>query len=342
MKKIIFKTIIGSQAYGTSTKNSDLDIKGVYIQDIDDIISFNYLEQFEVTKDECYFEVRRFLQLLESANPTVLEMLFMPKDCVLENSAEFELISKNREKFLTKRCYHSFAGYAIAQIKKAKALDKKMNWEQDRIERKLPLEFCYMYLNGKTYPAAEYLKSKNLIVENCGLVKLNHLKDCYALYYSKKEGIYNGLFSENGNDVKLSSVLKGENPIGMMYFNKENYSKHCKDYLEYTEWLNSRNVQRYVDIKGHNQKIDGKNLLHCRRLLDVAAEIAELKTINVRRPNAEYLLKIRKGEVDLETIILNAEEDILKLDELYKKSDLPDEVDHEFVNELLLEIRHLK
>ena len=342
MKKIIFKTIVGSQAYGTSTKNSDLDIKGVYIQDIDDIISFNYLEQFEVNKDECYFEVRRFLQLLESANPTVLEMLFMPKDCVLENSAEFELIFKKREKFLTKRCYHSFAGYAIAQIKKAKALDKKMNWEQDRIERKLPLDFCYIYLNGKTYSAFEYLESKNLKVENCGLVKLNHLKDCYALYYSEKEGIYNGLFSENGNDVKLSSVLKGENPIGMMYFNKENYSKHCKDYLEYTEWLNSRNVQRYVDIKGHNQKIDGKNLLHCRRLLDVASEIAELKTINVRRPNAEYLLKIRKGEVDLETIILKAEEDILKLDELYKKSDLPDEVDHEFVNELLLEIRHLK
>ena len=297
MKKIIFKTIVGSQAYGTSTKNSDLDIKGVYIQDIDDIISFNYLEQFEVSKDECYFEVRRFLQLLESANPTVLEMLFMPKDCALENSAEFELISKNREKFLTKRCCHSFAGYAIAQIKKAKTLDKKMNWEQDRIERKLPLEFCYIYLNGKTYPATEYLKSKNLIVENCGLVKLNHLKDCYALYYSKKEGIYNGLFSENGNDVKLSSVLKGENPIGMMYFNKENYSKHCKDYLEYTEWLNSRNVQRYVDIKGHNQKIDGKNLLHCRRLLDVAAEIAELKTINVRRPNAEYLLKSEKEKL---------------------------------------------
>ena len=67
--------MVGSQAYGTATPNSDQDFKGVFIQHEDDILGFNYVEQYEVSKDECYYEVRRFLQLLQSANPTVLEML---------------------------------------------------------------------------------------------------------------------------------------------------------------------------------------------------------------------------------------------------------------------------
>ena len=342
MEKIIFKTIVGSQAYGTAGPNSDIDIKGIYMQDIDELITFGYKEQYEVSKDETYYELRRFLQLLESANPTVLEMLFMPANCVLIQSPEFELISKNRLNFLTKRCHLSFAGYAIAQIKKAKSLDKKLNWEDTRIERKDAIDFCYVYVDGTTYAANQFLKNNNFSQEKCGMVKLNHIKDSYALYYSDTQGQYKGVFSKQGNEIKLSSVAVTEKPLAMLYFNKEGYSRHCKDYLEYTEWLANRNTQRYVDIAGHNQKIDGKNLLHCRRLLDMALEIAEHKTLTVSRPNAEYLLKIRKGEVDLETIINQAEEDIVKLEELYKNSDLPEAVSHEFVNELLLEIRHFK
>lgn len=64
--KILLKAIVGSQAYGTNTAGSDIDYKGVYAQPIEDLIGFNYKEQIEVSKDEAYFEVRRFLQLLQS------------------------------------------------------------------------------------------------------------------------------------------------------------------------------------------------------------------------------------------------------------------------------------
>ena len=125
----------------------------------------------------------------------------------------------------------------------------------------------------------------------------------------------------------------------ILYFNKEGYSTHCKDYREYTEWLRNRNTQRYVDIQGHNQQIDGKNLLHCRRLLDMAAEIAVAHRLIVQRPNADYLLQIRRGEVPLEEIIAQAERDLEKLELLYAKSSLPDEVDPDFINDLLLNVR---
>lgn len=338
---IIFKTTVGSQAYGTATPTSDQDFKGVYVQAADDILSFNYCEQIEVSKDECYYEVRRFLQLLQSANPTVLEMLYMPADCVLQQSKAFDLIVENRHKFLTKKCLQSFGGYAVAQIKKAKGLDKKMNWERQRVVRKTILDFCYVYENGKTRSLEAFLTANNYCQEQCGLVKLDHFRDCYALYYEETAGFYKGISSENGNDVRLSSVPKGKQPLTVLYFNKEGYSTHCKDYLEYSEWLENRNTQRYVDIKGHQQQIDGKNLLHCRRLLDMALEIAVQKQLVVRRPNADYLLQIRRGEVDLESIIGQAEKDIEQLEKWFITSDLPEDLDKEWVNELLLQIRHL-
>ncbi|MFY7911646.1 MAG: DNA polymerase beta superfamily protein [Emticicia sp.] len=338
--KIIYKAIVGSQAYGTNTQNSDVDFKGVYAQLVDDLIGFNYKEQIEVSKDECYYEVRRFLQLLQSANPTMLELLYIPDDCVIEKHPAFELIIENKHRFLTKKCLHSFGGYAVAQIKKAKGLDKKLNWEQDKVVRKTPFDFCYVYEDGKTTTLLHYLDKNKLSEAQCGLVALNHFKDCYALYYDFSGDLgYRGIVSEKGNEVKLSSIPKDEKPLCIMNFNKEGYSSHCKDYVEYETWLKNRNVQRYVDIQYHQQQIDGKNLLHCRRLLDMAKEIATEKTIIVRRKNAQDLLKIRRGEINLAEFMQTAEEEITALTKLFEESDLPNEVDTDFVNALLLEVR---
>jgi len=390
-QRIIFKAKVGSQSYGTSIPTSDIDYKGVYIQNPDEILTFGYKPQIEVSKDECYYEVRRFLELLQTANPTVLEMLWSPLDCIEVDSPEFDLIRQNKEMFLTQKCKHSFGGYAVAQIKKAKGLDKKMNWEMDRVTRKTPIDFCYIYEEGKTKPLTKWL-NENILSEKfngtiitktkdsswinkffaklgffskidneiklqqkwCGLVALDHFRDCYALYYDRNAAIaeyfgedcnplgFHGIQMDDSNDVRLSSVPKGILPETIVFYNKDGYSMHCKDYLEYQTWLEERNTQRYVDVQGHNQKYDGKNLLHCRRLLDTAMEIPRDKNINVRRPNADYLLKIRRGEVSLEEIIGVAEEDLKRLDDIYAACDLPSNCDMEAVNNLLLKIRHFQ
>jgi hypothetical protein len=350
---IIFRAIVGSQAYGTSTPTSDTDYKGIYLQSVDDLISFNYKEQIEIGKDETLYEVRRFLQLAQSANPTILELLFSPDDCIIINSPQYQLLKSHRDKFLTKLCANSFGGYAIAQIKKAKGLDKKMNFEKERIERKTPLDFCYVYdeQRGTTEPLTLWLKrNSHMKQDHCGLARLNHIKDCYALYYDwgatyenargrMNEKGFRGIIGEDSNELRLSSIPKDISPETLLYFNKDGYSMHCKDYKEYQDWLQNRNTQRYVDSTTHGQKIDGKNLMHCRRLLDMSMEIATEGKILVRRPNASDLLKIRRGEVNLGELISKAEEDIKTLDSLFSKSSLPDDVDKKWVNDLLLEIR---
>lgn len=335
---IIFKAVVGSQSYGTSTPESDIDYKGIYIQDNNEILSMRYKEQFQVSKDECYFEIRRILELMASANPTVIELLFSPDDCIIVDSPQYRKLREVRDKFLTKKCGDSFGGYAVAQIKKAKGLDKKMNWEKERIERKDVMDFCWVAVDEGSIPLKEWLEIFGHKQEDCGLTAIDHMTDCYHLYLSHGDK-FKGVIVEDSNQLRLTAVPKGYTPDAVVYYNWREYSKHCREFREYQEWLECRNTQRYVDVENHNQKIDGKNLMHCRRLLDMAMEIAETGTLTVKRPNAEYLLQIRKGKVSLEEVIDQAEADLKKLDDLFKNCSLPDEIDKDFVNDLLLELR---
>ena len=348
--EIIFQTIVGSQSYGTAIEGSDVDRKGVYIQDPQDVYVNGYKEQLEITKDETYYEIGRFLSLLQTGNPTMLELLYAPKDCIEYCSPIFQKVIDSRDIFITKALRFSFGGYAIEQIKKAGGLQKKMNWEKEKIERKAVEDMCYVYqlpqestvfhieYKSSAIPLNRWLADNGCEKGKCGLVKLEHFRDCYLLFYGDAPffGISSG---ENANDVCISIVPKQFSPLAMLFFNRDAYSIHCKEYREYTAWLEKRNTQRYVDIKGHGQKIDGKNILHCVRLIETAMEIPASKAINVRRPNAEYLIGIRKGKYDLKTLLTKCEADIQSLDSLFVNSDLPEKVDKNAVDKLIKQIK---
>jgi hypothetical protein len=141
------------------------------------------------------------------------------------------------------------------------------------------------------------------------------------------------------NQLRLSSIPKGEIPICNIIYNKDSYTIHCKDYKEYQEWLENRNETRYVETKEHGQRIDGKNMMHCMRLIRMAQEIGAGKGIQVRRSDREYLLSIRRGEIDLETLIEMADQAIEEMDNIFDNSDLPKKVNPELVNTLLIKIR---
>lgn len=350
---LIFRCIVGSTVYGTNTPESDIDYKGVFVQTVQSILVDGLLEQVEISKDEVYFEVSRFLHLAKSANPTILELLYIPDEYILYKTAEFDEIVKHKEIFLTKKCQKSFGGYAIAQIKKADGLDKKMNWKRDEVKRKTPLDFCFVYNNGNSIPLMKYLSNitmgdEQYALKYLGASRINNMRDMYSLYLDfdnyKSGGVskFKGLSVDNSNQLRLDDVTEKEQReyITIFSYNKDGYSMHCKEYREYNEWLKNRNTQRYVDVDEHGQQIDGKNVMHCRRLLDVAMEIPVLKTINVRRPNRERLLEIRKGKnVNLRQIIEQAESDLKKMDVLYESSTLPDEVDDNIVRNILFRIR---
>jgi hypothetical protein len=148
-----------------------------------------------------------------------------------------------------------------------------------------------------------------------------------------------GVSSSESNALRLSSIPKGETSICNIIYNKDAYTQHCNDYKSYQTWLNERNEARWVDVKSHGQKIDGKNMMHCKRLMQMSREIAEGKGIIVRRENAKELISIRKGEIDLQTLIDSVELEIVEIDKLFTNSKLPDSVDNNFIHELIVKIR---
>lgn len=379
--KPLFLVVRGSHAYGTNIETSDVDYAGVFIQSLDDILGNKYVEQVNDDKNDIViYEIRRFLELLGKNNPTVLELLNTPEDCIVYKDPVFDMILENRDQFITKVCARSFGGYATTQINKSKGLNKKQNWEKDKVARKDLLDFCYVIEGEKSIPWKVW-NNGTYEEKFIGAVNIPHARDTYALFYDtvgemchsekfsdlernqikavlkdadKPMGLgYKGLVNtghedEDGkinygisNQLRLSSIPKGEKVIATIVYNKDGYSEHCKDFKEYEEWLEKRNTQRWVDVKSHGQQIDGKNMLHCVRLVDMSREIAEGKGIIVRRPNAEQLLAIRRGEVDLQSLIDYVEKEIVDIDRIFKESNLPDEVSEELINDLLIKIRKI-
>ena len=82
-----------------------------------------------------------------------------------------------------------------------------------------------------------------------------------------------------------------------------------------------------------------KNMMHCMRLIRMSQEIGRGEGIIVRRPDREYLLSIRRGEIDLDSLIDTAELEIKEMDKIFEESDLPKGIDPELVNTLLIKIR---
>ena len=348
---IIFKALVGSHSYGTNVEGSDMDYKGVFIQTPEDVLVSGYTPQYEVSKDETYYEIRRFIELCCTGNPTMLELLFTPEDCIIYKDPLFDRILEHKQKFLSKTCKLSFGGYAYSQISKAKGLDKKMNWENSKVTRKDILDFCYIITSSGTTPLKKWMETYAYLEREMHLLdqkswaasKIPNARDMYFIFPKHKPELeYYGIVNadHSSNELRLTSIPISEMDNGFpMSFNKDGYMEHCKDYKSYTTWLAERNTQRYVDVDSHGQLIDGKNLLHCYRLIETAIEIARDKTINLRRPNAAFLIEIRKGEHNLQTLLDNAKVKIEELNAAFDASDLPDNVDMDFFLDLVIKIR---
>jgi predicted nucleotidyltransferase len=357
--KLLFRGIVGSQSYGLATETSDTDYKSIYLQSEEDILSNNYVGQIDIDKDDVAYELRRFLELVSTGNPNVLELLFLPEHCIINTSPEYEYLRENREVFLTKQCYYTYSGYAKTQLQKASGINKKFNWEENRIERKNIQDFSKIIdrQNGKTFLFKDWLKDNEYAPEQIGLTSIDGFRDCYRLYTDDIKWVsdnhrfagidletrgYKGFGDENSNEPRKSEIeqYRINDWKGIVYFNREAYSTHCKEYREYENWLKNRNENRVATNKQHGQKFDSKNILHLVRLIMTAQEIPTENKINVdRTKNREYLLNIKKGNVDLKSIIEEWGQKAKDLEQLYLNSNLPEKVDINFTKQLELKIR---
>lgn len=334
---LLFDAVVGSHAYGTAVETSDEDRRGVFVAPTSFLQGLDAIEQVnDGRSDQVYYEVGRFVELLLKNNPNVLELLAIPDDCLRVRHPVFGLLTMDL--FLSKRCLVTFGEYAMGQIQKARGLNKKIVNPQPESRRTL-LEFCHVPEGQGSVPVVEWLADRGIEVGQCGLTSVSGTADLFALYH-EPSATYRGLVSPKDPDAfQFSSVPISAKPLAWMHCNRDAFRNHCKAHREYWEWVEQRNEARYQTNAEHGRGYDSKNLLHTLRLLDMAEEIATEGVLRVRRPNRDFLLKVRAGEFDYETLVGQAEEQLERVKQAFANSSLPEDPDRAAVNQILIQIR---
>lgn len=163
-KQLHYEVIMGSFAYGVSSDASDTDIYGFCVPAKNVIFPHtnpNYIHLFDrVPKnfeqwttgenpviDESYkpprtfditiFNIVKYFKLCHDGNPNMIDSLFVPRRCITHMTEIGNLVRENRKLFLSKKCWHTFKGYAYSQL-------QKMNHKQPEGKRvKLVEKFGY-------------------------------------------------------------------------------------------------------------------------------------------------------------------------------------------------------
>lgn len=115
---VIYRCVVGSRAFGLDHKNSDTDLRGIYLPPADIHWSlYGIPEQLENdANQECYWELQKFIILALKANPNILECLYTPMVQKVTPIAE-ELLAQ-KEIFLSQLAYQTYNGYVMSQFKK--------------------------------------------------------------------------------------------------------------------------------------------------------------------------------------------------------------------------------
>ena len=115
---VIYRCVVGSQAFGLSNDASDVDRRGIYLPPSELHWSlYGVPEQIENNDtQEAYWELQKFMVMALKANPNILECLHTP---IVEHATPLaEELLASRAVFLSKLIYQTYNGYVMSQFKK--------------------------------------------------------------------------------------------------------------------------------------------------------------------------------------------------------------------------------
>ena len=117
--KLVFLTLGGSHAYGTSTPTSDIDIRGCALNSKSDLLGLTSFDQvMEPVTDTTVYSFNKLVNLFLNANPNAIEMLGCKSEHYLMFSPIAQEMIDNRKMFLSRRAVNSFGGYANQQLRR--------------------------------------------------------------------------------------------------------------------------------------------------------------------------------------------------------------------------------
>ncbi|RFM18567.1 hypothetical protein C1145_20600 [Clostridium botulinum] len=101
---IILLTTGGSYAYGTNVENSDLDIRGIATERIEELLGLSLFEQFENKEtDTTIYALNKVIKLMLNNNPNIIELLGTRDDHLFICNQYGKLLRDNVNLFLSKK-----------------------------------------------------------------------------------------------------------------------------------------------------------------------------------------------------------------------------------------------
>jgi len=113
----ILRCIVGSQVYGLSTPESDIDYKGIYMSHKEQVVGIiRETETRRFGPDDHNYSLRHFARLAVKCVPNVIELQWCDDEMVILCTKEGKALRDNRGLFLSQRCIAPYIGYAQGQI----------------------------------------------------------------------------------------------------------------------------------------------------------------------------------------------------------------------------------
>lgn len=307
----------GSHLYGTSTPQSDTDIKGVFLPSTRDILLQQVKPMISQSRSKEYgekntaedidreaYSLQRYLELLSQGQTVALDMLFAPDWAMIDRPAPAWLEVKNMAPKLITKGATSFVKYCRQQANKYGIKGSRVAASRVALEALKKAE--------DQYGSDEKLEVtfKDLI----GVVDQNEF-----LKFSESE-------QPNGERIKYFEVC-GKKAL---------LTSSIKNAREISENLVNQYGQRALAAE-KNEGVDWKALSHAIRVGHEAIELFTTGKITFPRPEAEYLLKIKQGKVEYRDVAEEIERLFEKVENSAEQSKLPDKVDERLINDFIME-----
>lgn len=329
----------GSHAYGTNTKDSDEDERGIAIAPLNCYCGLSRFEQAEdKVNDGVIYNINKFFDLALKANPNIWDLLWSDEVRLITTFGK--KLRENRDLFLSTKARWTFSGYAFSQLKRIKThrgyllgnhpkaqpnpedygIDSKWKMGKDEIGAidaladSLIDEFeDQLYRGGYT-------------VGDDGRVTLNKER--------AREVIIHTLAEEKREES--GAIINLSDEIMEMYSKVKRYHQALNEWNKYKNWKANRNKKR-ADLE-KKFGFDTKHAMQLVRLLKMGHEILESGVVQVKRPDAKELLEIRNGAWSYEEVEEFADREEKRFEELYKTSPLPKKPDFNRAEALLVEL----
>lgn len=313
--QVVVEMKFGSHLYGTATKDSDLDIKGIYLPSAKDILLQRIKPVYSKSRlkkqgeknsfadiDYELYSPGKFLSLLAEGQMIPLEMLFAPKEVILsEPHPLWEDIKSLAPHIFSKRT-NAFIQYCKRQANKYGIKGSRVSAARIALERFIEIEIQY----GST--------AKLMVAED-------RIKDLLG---------HSEFFAVNETVNSKGEVTRFFDICGK----KANFNASIKSARQLAQKLMDEYGERALAAE-KNQGIDWKALSHAVRVGHQAIEFLTKNHITFPRPEATHLLDIKLGRLSYEKVASEIEVLLLHIEKVSNLSKFPANIDSKLIDNFL-------